>query len=109
MSGGLRSAAGWNAAFRARSRGYRHGYGPSACASTIRGGSATCCGPTAIRYNHKLLKSLGPEPLSDEFNGEYLAQARRGLQQLPIKQFIMNGQVVVGVGNIYASEALFRS
>ncbi len=52
---------------------------------------------------HKLLKSLGPEPLGDDFSGEYLWRGRK----LTIKQFIMNANVVVGVGNIYASEALF--
>jgi len=57
---------------------------------------------------HPLLRSLAPEPLSDEFNGEYLAQAAKG-RRVAIKQLIMNGQVVVGVGNIYASEALFRA
>ena len=55
---------------------------------------------------HKLLKSLGPEPLSDAFDGEYLWAKSRG-RKVSIKQFIMNAQVVVGVGNIYASEALF--
>ena len=57
---------------------------------------------------HPLLRSLAPEPLSDEFNGEYLARAAKG-RRVAIKQLIMNGQVVVGVGNIYASEALFRA
>jgi formamidopyrimidine-DNA glycosylase len=55
---------------------------------------------------HKLLKSLGPEPLSDEFDGHYLWGRARG-RRLSIKQFIMNAHVVVGVGNIYASEALY--
>lgn len=57
---------------------------------------------------HPLLRKLAPEPLSDEFDGEYLARAakRRGVA---IKQLLMNSQVVVGVGNIYASEALFRA
>ena len=55
---------------------------------------------------HKLLKSLGPEPLSDDFSGEYLYARSRG-RRVSIKQFIMNAQVVVGVGNIYASEALY--
>ena len=55
---------------------------------------------------HKLLKSLGPEPLSDDFDASYLWQKSRG-RRVSIKQFIMNAQVVVGVGNIYASEALF--
>ena len=56
--------------------------------------------------SHKLLKSLGPEPLGDEFDAEYLWQASRG-RRVSVKQFIMNANVVVGVGNIYASEALF--
>lgn len=55
---------------------------------------------------HKLIKSLGPEPLGNEFSGEYLWQRSRG-RKVTIKQFIMNAHIVVGVGNIYASEALF--
>lgn len=57
---------------------------------------------------HALLKKLAPEPLSDEFNGEYLFRVTRR-RAVAIKHFIMNSQVVVGVGNIYASEALFRA
>jgi formamidopyrimidine-DNA glycosylase len=57
---------------------------------------------------HALLKKLAPEPLSDEFNGEYLFKATRK-RAVAIKQLIMNSQIVVGVGNIYASEALFRA
>ena len=55
---------------------------------------------------HELLRSLGPEPLSDDFNGEYLWTRSRG-RRVSIKQFIMNASIVVGVGNIYASESLF--
>ncbi len=55
---------------------------------------------------HDLLRSLGPEPLSGGFDGDYLWQKARG-RRVGIKQFIMNSSVVVGVGNIYASEALF--
>jgi formamidopyrimidine-DNA glycosylase len=55
---------------------------------------------------HKLLRSLGPEPLGQDFSGEYLWRRSRG-RRVNIKQFIMNAGVVVGVGNIYASEALF--
>jgi len=57
---------------------------------------------------HKLLAKLAPEPLGAEFDAEYLFRAtrRRGVA---IKLFIMNSQAVVGVGNIYASEALFRA
>ena len=57
---------------------------------------------------HPLLAKLGPEPLANQFNGEYLFSATRK-RNVPIKTLIMNSQVVVGVGNIYASEALFMS
>jgi formamidopyrimidine-DNA glycosylase len=57
---------------------------------------------------HVLLRNLGPEPLSKDFDGNYLWEKSRG-RKVSIKQFIMNAAVVVGVGNIYASEALFRS
>ena len=57
---------------------------------------------------HKLIRSLGPEPLSDDFNVDYLFQCSRG-RKVSIKQFIMNGHVVVGVGNIYACESLFKA
>jgi len=57
---------------------------------------------------HALLKKLAPEPLSPEFNGEYLFNATRK-RAVAIKQLIMNSHIVVGVGNIYASEALFRA
>ncbi len=55
---------------------------------------------------HDLLRYLGPEPLSQDFGGDYLWQKARG-RRVSIKPFIMNSAVVVGVGNIYASEALF--
>lgn len=57
---------------------------------------------------HPLLQTLGPEPLGDDFDAAYLARKAKG-RSVAIKQFIMNAQVVVGVGNIYASEALFRA
>jgi len=57
---------------------------------------------------HKLIKSLGPEPLDNGFNVDYLFQCSRG-RKVSIKQFIMNGHVVVGVGNIYACESLFQA
>jgi formamidopyrimidine-DNA glycosylase len=57
---------------------------------------------------HPLLRRLAPEPLDAEFDGRYLARAARG-RSVAIKQFLMNGLVVVGVGNIYANEALFRA
>ena len=58
--------------------------------------------------SHRLLKDLGPEPLDDTFDGDYLWQKSRG-RTVSIKQFIMNAHIVVGVGNIYASESLFMA
>jgi len=55
---------------------------------------------------HKLLRDLGPEPLSAEFDANYIFEKSRG-RRVSVKQFIMNANIVVGVGNIYASEALF--
>ncbi len=57
---------------------------------------------------HPLLQTLGPEPLSDAFNTDYLYGCCLGRKQ-SIKQRIMDNHVVVGVGNIYASEALFAA
>ncbi len=53
-----------------------------------------------------LLSILGPEPLSEAFTGEHLFHLA-GKRKLPVKQFIMDQKVVTGVGNIYATEALF--
>ncbi|MFP3873684.1 MAG: bifunctional DNA-formamidopyrimidine glycosylase/DNA-(apurinic or apyrimidinic site) lyase [Thiohalophilus sp.] len=55
---------------------------------------------------HKLLAALGPEPLSEQFDADYLWQKSRG-RRLTIKAFIMDSKVVTGVGNIYANEALY--
>lgn len=52
------------------------------------------------------LSHLGPEPLSDDFNADYLYTMSRGRTQA-IKTFIMNAKIVVGVGNIYANESLY--
>lgn len=57
---------------------------------------------------HSLLKSLGPEPLSDQFDAHYLAH-QLATRKTAIKQLIMDNAIVVGVGNIYASESLFRA
>jgi formamidopyrimidine-DNA glycosylase len=57
---------------------------------------------------HALLRDLAPEPLESAFNTDYLWLTTRG-RRVAIKQLIMNSQAVVGVGNIYASEALFRA
>jgi len=60
------------------------------------------------RETHPLLVHLGPEPLGDQFSGRHLYEASRG-RRVAVKNFIMDGRVVVGVGNIYASEALFMA
>ncbi len=56
----------------------------------------------------KVLSSLGLEPLTDEFNAAYLYAKSRHTTK-PIKAFIMDSKIVVGVGNIYASESLFKA
>jgi formamidopyrimidine-DNA glycosylase len=58
--------------------------------------------------SHPLLRHLGPEPLLEEFTAGYLHQRSRG-RKAAVKTFIMDSQVVVGVGNIYANEALYRA
>jgi formamidopyrimidine-DNA glycosylase len=55
---------------------------------------------------HQLLRQLGPEPLEEGFDEAYLYRQSRG-RRLAVKAFIMDSRVVVGVGNIYANEALF--
>lgn len=57
---------------------------------------------------HPRLRDLGPEPLSDGFCGEHLYRAARA-RRVSIKSLLMDGKVVVGVGNIYATEALFQA
>lgn len=82
-------------------------------------------GGTAVRYTdprkfgcllwggadpmrHKLLARLGPEPLGADFGGTWLKEHSRS-RRLAVKPFLMMPSIVVGVGNIYASEALFRA
>jgi len=55
-----------------------------------------------------VLAKLGPEPLTTDFHGEYLYKKSRK-KSVPVKTFIMNNPIVVGVGNIYANESLFLS
>jgi len=57
---------------------------------------------------HGLLRHLGPEPLSAEFDGDYLHERSRG-RHAAVKNFIMDADIVVGVGNIYANESLFMA
>lgn len=70
-----------------------------------RFGSFLWQAPNAV---HDLLIKLGPEPLTDEFNHELLYQRSRNKSTV-IKNFIMDNHIVVGVGNIYANESLFKS
>lgn len=62
-------------------------------------------GPLA---SHPLLANLGIEPFDERFNGQWLYQASRE-RRVAVKQWLLAGQCVVGVGNIYASESLFRA
>ena len=57
---------------------------------------------------HELLQGLGPEPLSADFDGGHLFALSRG-RKAPVKTFLMDQGIVVGVGNIYAAEALFEA
>lgn len=57
---------------------------------------------------HELLSKLGPEPLTSAFQVDYLMNQAKG-RKVPVKNFIMDNKVVVGVGNIYANESLFRA
>ncbi len=57
---------------------------------------------------HRRLKDLGPEPLGEAWTEDYLWRASRG-RKVAVKVFVMNQKIIVGVGNIYASEALFRA
>ncbi len=63
---------------------------------------------TEALEKHPLLKRLAPEPFDDAFDGDYLYKVTRK-RNVAIKQLLMNSMLVVGVGNIYASEALFRA
>jgi len=64
--------------------------------------------PTAKLEQHKLIRGIGPEPLGNAFSGPILAAALKG-KKTSIKAAILDQKVVAGVGNIYASEALFRA
>jgi len=58
--------------------------------------------------HHPLLRHIGPEPFDTEFDGDYLYAASRG-RRVAVKNLLMDGRIVAGVGNIYANEALYRS
>jgi len=70
-----------------------------------RFGSQLWQAPGAV---HKLLAGLGPEPLGADFDAAYLWKMSRG-RSAPVKTFLMDQKIVVGVGNIYAAEALFAA
>ena len=59
-------------------------------------------------FQHWLLKDLGVEPLGNEFSGQYLHERSRK-RKVAVKNFIMDAKIVVGVGNIYAAEALYMA
>lgn len=59
-------------------------------------------------WQHRLLSGLGIEPLAIDFDGQYLYQLAQG-RRCAIKTLLMNGKLIVGIGNIYAQEALFRA
>lgn len=63
---------------------------------------------TAQADDHKLLRDLGPEPLGNQFNDTYLAVRLKG-RAMPIKAALLDQKIVAGLGNIYVSEALYRS
>lgn len=74
-----------------------------------RFGSVRLIGPEQIAtLEQTVFKDTGPEPFSENFNGSYLYRKAHKKQQ-PIKNFIMDGRVVAGVGNIYANESLFNA
>jgi formamidopyrimidine-DNA glycosylase len=59
-------------------------------------------------FTHPLLTDHGPEPLSETLSGDYLLRSSRN-RRIAVKSFIMDHRIVVGIGNIYANEALFRA
>ncbi len=77
-------------------------------AITTRAGSARCCGCAGPPADHPLLASLGPEPFDAAFDADYFWRATRS-RTAAIKLALMDNGLVVGVGNIYANEALFRA
>lgn len=65
-----------------------------------------CLWQSVTDPDNKLLSALGPEPLTDDFSSDHLYRTSR-TKVMPIKNFIMDNKIVVGVGNIYANESLF--
>jgi formamidopyrimidine-DNA glycosylase len=73
-----------------------------------RFGSVQVCLTDVSKADPPAISHVGPEPLDDDFNADYLYAVCRGRSR-PIKNLLMDQQMVVGVGNIYANEALFRA
>ncbi|NNK14534.1 MAG: bifunctional DNA-formamidopyrimidine glycosylase/DNA-(apurinic or apyrimidinic site) lyase [Desulfofustis sp.] len=74
-----------------------------------RFGSVQIVGPNHVKtLEQTLFKATGPEPFAEHFDGRYLYDKAHKKQQ-PVKNFIMDGRVVAGVGNIYANESLFSA
>lgn len=71
-----------------------------------RFGAVLWAGPAP--QDHPLIASLGPEPLGDSFDAAYL-HTQGASRRIAIKGLIMDSRILVGVGNIYASESLFRA
>ena len=65
-------------------------------------------GPTETIESHRMLASLGPEPLGNAFNEAYLIDALKG-RNTPIKAALLDQRIVAGLGNIYVCEALYRA
>jgi len=74
---------------------------------TRRFGMMDLCVTDALD-NHRLFASLGPEPLGNTFDAKYLKAALKG-RKTPIKSALLDQKIVVGLGNIYVCEALWRS
>ena len=68
----------------------------------------SCLYTSADPLTHPLLAALAPEPLQDDFDGAYLHRITRR-RRVAIKSLLLNGRLITGVGNIYASEALFHA
>ncbi|QIE55887.1 bifunctional DNA-formamidopyrimidine glycosylase/DNA-(apurinic or apyrimidinic site) lyase [Pikeienuella piscinae] len=64
--------------------------------------------PTEAIATHRLLADLGPEPLANEFHGDYLARRFAG-RRMPVKAALLDQKIVAGLGNIYVAEALHRA
>ena len=108
MTGSLRDLARTPAARRRTTTSTSCSRTERRCATTIRAASARCSGSPPAVERHPLLASLGPEPFDAAFDADYLWRATRS-RSAAIKLALMDNRVVVGVGNIYANEALFRA